>query len=126
MNGLKKVLSLKWIAVWSVIVYAVSLIPIFAASVYAFPQADDWSYSWRTRLAWMDTHSLTEVLKGAFGAVAEAYVDWQGTFSSIFLMSLAARDMGRTILCRSPLSYDGTAYLCDTFCPHVCIERNRA
>lgn len=88
MNGLKKVLSLKWIAVWSVMVYAVSLIPIFAASVYAFPQADDWSYSWRTRLAWMDTHSLTEVLKGAFGAVAEAYVDWQGTFSSIFLMSL--------------------------------------
>lgn len=88
MNGLKKVLSLKWIALWSVIVYAVSLIPIFAASVYTFPQADDWSYSWRTHVAWMDTHSLPEVLKGAFGAVAEAYVDWQGTFSSIFLMSL--------------------------------------
>ena len=88
MSALKKILSLKWIAVCAVIVYAVSLIPIFAASVYAFPQADDWSYSWRTHLAWADTHSLPEVLKGAAAAVAEAYMNWQGTFSSIFLMSL--------------------------------------
>lgn len=88
MNALKKFLSLKWIAAWSVVVYGLSLIPIFAASVYAFPQADDWSYSWRTHLAWVDTHSLVEVVKGAFAAVAEAYMDWQGTFSSIFLMSL--------------------------------------
>ena len=88
MSALKKFLSLKWIAVCAVIVYAVSLIPIFAASVYAFPQADDWSYSWRTHLAWLDTHSLPEVLKGAAAAVAEAYMNWQGTFSSIFLMSL--------------------------------------
>lgn len=88
MSALKKILSLKWIAVCAVIVYAVSLIPIFAASVYAFPQADDWSYSWRTHLAWVDTHSLPEVLKGAAAAVAEAYMNWQGTFSSIFLMSL--------------------------------------
>lgn len=88
MNALKKFLSLKWIAAWSVVVYGLSLIPIFAASVYAFPQADDWSYSWRTHLAWVDTHSLVEVVKGAFAAVAESYMDWQGTFSSIFLMSL--------------------------------------
>ena len=79
---------MRWIAACAVIVYAVSLIPIFAASVYAFPQADDWSYSWRTHLAWVDTHSLLAVLKGAASAVAEAYMNWQGTFSSIFLMSL--------------------------------------
>lgn len=88
MSALKKILSLKWIAAWSVVIYIVSLVPIFAASVYAFPQADDWSYSWRTHLAWVDTHSLVEVVKGAFAAVAEAYMNWQGTFSSIFLMSL--------------------------------------
>ena len=85
---IKNLFQLKWIAVLSVIIYFVSLIPIFAASIYAFPQADDWSYSWQTRLAWVDTHSLMEVLKGAFAAVAEAYMEWQGTFSSIFLMAL--------------------------------------
>ncbi len=88
MNTLKKFLSMKWIAILSVVIYGGSLIPIFSASIYAFPQADDWSYSWQTRLAWLDTHSLLEVLKGACTAVAEAYVEWQGTFSSIFLMSL--------------------------------------
>lgn len=88
MNAIKKLLSLKWIAVCSVIVYVSSLIPVFAASVYAFPQADDWSYSWRTRLAWVDTHSLLEVVKEACTTVAESYVEWQGTFSSIFLMAL--------------------------------------
>ena len=85
---IKNLFRLKWIAVLSVIVYLVSLIPIFAASVYAFPQADDWSYSWQARVAWANTHSLPEVLKGAFAAVAEAYMEWQGTFSSIFLMAL--------------------------------------
>ena len=88
MNAIKKLLSLKWIAVCSVIVYVSSLISVFAASVYAFPQADDWSYSWRTRLAWVDTHSLLEVVKEACTTVAESYVEWQGTFSSIFLMAL--------------------------------------
>ena len=71
---IKNLFQLKWIAVLSVIIYFVSLIPIFAASIYAFPQADDWSYSWQTRLAWVDTHSLMEVLKGAFATVAEAYM----------------------------------------------------
>lgn len=107
MNGLKKVLLLKWIAVGAVIVYAVSLIPIFAASVYAFPQADDWSYSWRTHLAWVDTHSLTEVLKGAFDAVAEAYMDWQGTFSSIFLMSLQPGIWGEQFYAAVPFLMTG-------------------
>ena len=88
MNALKKLLSLKMIAVLSAIAYIFSLLPVFAASVYAYPQADDWSYSWHTRLAWVDNHSILEVLKGACAAVSEAYMDWQGTFSSIFLMSL--------------------------------------
>lgn len=88
MNAIKKLFHIRTLAILSVLGYIFSLFPIFAASIYAFPQADDWSYSYHTRLAWVDTHSFLEVLRGAFTAVSDAYANWQGTFSSIFLMSL--------------------------------------
>lgn len=69
-------------------VYICSLIPILCISIYNYPQADDWGYSYLTHWAWIDTHSLFQVLKAAAAAVVEAYNHWQGTFSSIFLMSL--------------------------------------
>ncbi|WP_455615412.1 DUF6056 family protein [Eisenbergiella sp.] len=69
-------------------VYILSLMPVFLCSIYAYPQADDWTYSYRVHLAWEDTHSLTQVLKAVFETVKASYLEWQGTFSSIALMSL--------------------------------------
>ena len=104
---IKRLFCIKVLAVLSILGYIVSLIPIYAASVYAFPQADDWSYSYHTRLAWVDTHSFLEVLKGAVTAVAEAYVNWQGTFSSIFLMSLQPGIWGERFYAAVPFIMTG-------------------
>ena len=63
---------------------------MYKRQIYAFPQADDWSYSWRTHLAWVDTHSLLEVLKGADAAVAEAYMNWQDVYKRQAVSTVAS------------------------------------
>ncbi len=83
-------------------IYIISLIPIFMASIYDYPQADDWTYSWRTHLAWADTHSLLEVVKAVIDTVKDSYVNWQGTFSSIALMSLQPAIWGERFYALTP------------------------
>lgn len=115
MKAMKKLFCIRTLAVLAVLGYIVSLFPVFAASIYAFPQADDWSYSYHTRLAWVDTHSILEVLKGAFAAVADAYANWQGTFSSIFLMSLQPGIWGERFYAAVPFIMIGLLTLSVTF-----------
>ena len=70
------------------VVYALSLIPIIILGFYNFPCADDLGYSIYTRHAWVDTHNIVRVLGAAWQKMAESYMNWQGTWSSIFLMAL--------------------------------------
>lgn len=78
----------KWyIAVWPVL-YALSLVPILILEKYNFPCADDLGYSIYTRLAWVDTHSIAAVLLAACRKVAEIWQNWQGTYTSVFMMAL--------------------------------------
>lgn len=69
-------------------IYGILLIPILMISPYVFPRADDYSFGYRTHLAWESTGSLIELLKAVFEMIRTAYFGWQGTYSSIFLMAL--------------------------------------
>ena len=102
MVAVKKRILQNKMAVLLTIIYVISLIPIFMASVYAYPQADDWTYSWRTHLAWTDTHSLLEVGKAVVDTVKDSYANWQGTFSSIALMSLQPAIWGERFYALTP------------------------
>ena len=102
MQLLKKTLLQNKMAVLLTAIYLLSLLPIFMASVYDYPQADDWTYSWRTHLAWTDTHSLLEVGKAAADTVKDSYINWQGTFSSIALMSLQPAIWGERFYALTP------------------------
>lgn len=84
---LKKVNEKAWALFWA-LVYVCSLIPVFVLAGYNFPCADDYGYSIYTRLAWIDTHNLFSVLAAACRKVAEIWLTWQGTYSSVFLMAL--------------------------------------
>ena len=79
----------KQIAVALLILLGILIIPILHVGIYAHPCADDYSYGLYTHEAWMTTHSLGATLKAAIAQVNESYHIWQGTFSSIFLMSLS-------------------------------------
>ena len=70
------------------ILYGISLIPIIMISPYAYAKADDYSFGYHSHIAWESSRSLIEVFKAAFVMIKEAYFGWQGTHTSIFMMSL--------------------------------------
>ncbi|MBR5597717.1 MAG: hypothetical protein IKW30_09965 [Lachnospiraceae bacterium] len=65
-----------------------SLIPLIMISPYVFAWADDYGFGYHCRHAWEDSGSLISILKAVFIMIKEAYFDWQGTYSSIFMMSI--------------------------------------
>ncbi len=76
------------IAAALVLLFAAGLIPVFLLGSCAYPSADDYGFSAYSYIAWADTHSVIQTVKGACATVAERWYSWQGTFSSIFLMAL--------------------------------------
>lgn len=68
--------------------YLGSLIPLALIAPYVYPKADDFSFGYHAHRAWEATGSLVEVFKAAIVMIEEAYFDWQGTYTSVFLMSI--------------------------------------
>ena len=64
------------------------LIPMLAIARYNVPCADDYSYGIFTRSAWMQSHSLSDVLNKSARTVKRYYFGWQGTYSAIVVFSL--------------------------------------
>lgn len=83
-------------------VFLLSLIPILGIAVYDHPCADDFSYGWMARRAWVESGSFLAALQAGAAKVAERYQNWQGTFSSIFLMSLQPAVFGEGFYVLTP------------------------
>lgn len=75
------------LAVVIVLVIA-SLIPFIYASKFAYPWADDFAYGAKAHEAFMTTGSVVEAISGAAETARQIYFDWQGTYTSCFLMAL--------------------------------------
>ena len=69
-------------------VFVLSLLPLIHIGFYAHAAGDDFTFSLQTHLCWKETHSLLAVIQAAIKTVKAYYYTWQGTYSSIFLMSL--------------------------------------
>ena len=65
-----------------------TLAVLFYLGRYNVMAADDYTYGLASRRAWLETGSLWEVIKTAFQTVALSLAQWQGTYSSLFLMRL--------------------------------------
>ncbi|SFH53392.1 hypothetical protein SAMN05216405_3997 [Lachnospiraceae bacterium NLAE-zl-G231] len=88
---MKKILTRgndKLLAVFSVLTFVISMIPIWYLAKYARPSGDDYGYSVLTHAAWLDTHSLIEVFKAATETVKNNYFGWNGDWFTTFLFSL--------------------------------------
>ena len=79
----------KWAAFLWLAVFAGSLIPLLYLARYAVPGCDDYTYGIRTHGAWLETGSLAAVLRAALSTTVEYWHTWQGTYASIFLMTLS-------------------------------------
>ncbi len=76
------------ISILLIALFIAGLIPIFLLGRYDYQSSYDYGFSAYRNIAWMQRHSLIQVLKGAGETVIERWCGWQGTFSSIIVMAL--------------------------------------
>lgn len=76
------------IAICSLIVFVMSMLPLLYMCRYVHASGDDYGYGAWTHAAWLDTHSILEVLKASGQTVRKYYYGWQGTWFSVFLFTL--------------------------------------
>lgn len=77
------------VSLFMLFLLVVAIIPLVIIGFYTHPCADDFTYGYLTHAFWSTTNSLSETLHWAFYQVKSTYDTWQGTFSSVFLMSLS-------------------------------------
>ena len=75
------------VAVIVVTALALSLIPIFAGAFFSHPIADDYKYA-RFVHAAAEENGAAAFLPSALETVADTYMNWQGTYSAVFLFAL--------------------------------------
>ena len=66
----------------------ISIIPLLMIAHYNHSSADDFYYGIKTAHVWSDTGSILGIIQAAFVNVKETYLNWQGSFSGIFSMTL--------------------------------------
>ena len=94
-----------WAAVAALIL---SLIPLLILARYDLPQNDDFGYARTTHGAWMETGNLREVLAQAGTLTAERYLNWQGTYAAIFMMTLQPGIWGMAYYALTPFLLIGS------------------
>lgn len=68
-----------------IVMFVVSLIPIFYVGLHTYPSGDDYWYGKYIAKAWREQHSIFACLCAALATIKEFYYTWQGTWYSIFL-----------------------------------------
>lgn len=70
------------------VLFLLSLMPLLYIAKYDLPMGDDLLYGEMTSAAWNESHSFKRVLQAAIEKTTIIFNYWQGTFFSVFLMSL--------------------------------------
>lgn len=76
------------VALGSVVILLLLLVPLFRIAIYSAPWYDDYNYGKYVKNFLAQEYSLKSALDGAFYCVKTSWYAWQGTFSSIFFMSM--------------------------------------
>ena len=74
----------KKIAIFTGIVFLISLIPILYLSGYVHATGDDYGYGARTHQMWLSTHSVWQVLKTAGQTVQHYWIGWPVSYTHLF------------------------------------------
>ena len=68
--------------------FCAGILPLIAIAPFDHPSADDFNYSVLTRHVWVETGSLSQVLKAAAETTVYYFNEWQGLYVSPFLQAL--------------------------------------
>ena len=91
---LAKLLTPKKLAIFSTIVYVLSLIPLLWIAWYNYPSADDYSIGSNCHRIWVETHSLWQTIGQGIIRAVDDWVNWMGYFTSNFLMAMPPSTFG--------------------------------
>ena len=80
--------SRRALAITSVLLLALSLLPLYAISFYNHPFYDDFGFSLLTRAAWRDTGSPVAVLGAALQNTTGIRNTWEGTYTTSFISAM--------------------------------------
>ncbi len=80
--------TVRKLAILLLILLAVSLLPVLWVCQYDYPATDDLYFAAPTRHTFLDTHSGFAVLATACRNTVDTYLQYQGTFSAVFLWNL--------------------------------------
>ncbi|MGI5976289.1 MAG: DUF6056 family protein [Candidatus Limivicinus sp.] len=123
METLKKFRISYKVLMWlGVVLLVMLLLPMLALGRYAVPSADDFGYGCAARLVFEDGGSVFSVLAAALGKVGRTYLNWQGSFSAVFLMAVQPAIFSETLYWVTPVLMLltlvlSTFYFCKTvFC----------
>lgn len=94
---------LKTLLMIAVIIFILSVIPLYYIGTFAHPSADDYSYGISAFRSWSETGSIQAVLKTASEKTADKYNNWQGNFSAVFLMYLQPGIFGEECYILAPI-----------------------
>ena len=81
-------ISMKRMAVYAGILFALSLIPLLLLGRYNVMCIDDYDYGRQVHDTWMATGSFLQSARTAWQQNMEFYQNWQGTYISCFLMGM--------------------------------------
>lgn len=74
---------------WGAVLFlAVLLLPLLRLTEYAVPWYDDYVYGRYARDAMLENATLANALKGTWDCIRTSWYAWQGTYSSIFFMTM--------------------------------------
>lgn len=80
--------SLKTYSYTMIILSFIYLLPLAAISFYNRPSADDFNYSWRTYQTLKQGGGFFALIKSAFDTTIYYWHNWQGLYTSAFVLSL--------------------------------------
>lgn len=85
----KNLLSQKTFCLLTIMGFLFFIIPLLYVGRYNHAASDDYWFAFHVHCSWVNTHNLVEVFKTAVSESAQFYVNWQGTYGSIFFMALS-------------------------------------
>ena len=85
--------------------------PLLYLGRYIHMSGDDYWYGIRPRFAWADGGGIPAILAEAAKNVRSFYVDWQGTYSSVFMFSLTPSIFGEQYYAVVPLMMLGMIFI---------------
>lgn len=81
-------IPMKRMAVYAGILFMLSIIPLLLLGRYNVMGIDDYDYGRQVHDTWMATGSFMQSMQTAWRQSMEFYQNWQGTYTSCFLMAL--------------------------------------